>query len=176
LATTIFGLPISSFSQSDFRFDVNGSLGLGWYDSHDYGAFKNAGFGLGWRPFMKASSPLRGVGAEFQANYSWDISQGCCVKTQTIYNGAFLYHFSVRGTEPFVGLGFGGSDHTDCQGRSAPGNPPAVWTVQTSVGVKLPIGMHWYIRPQLDLFNGEFDSGGTRWFYRAGLAGVGYRF
>lgn len=124
---------------------------------------------------MRSSTPLRGIGAGFEINHSWDI--GDTIETQTIYTGLFLYHFSIKGAEPFVGFGFGGSNHTEALGRSAPGSPPAIWTVQTSLGMKLPLGERWYIRPQFDVFNGDYSSGGggTRWFYR-GAGGIGYRF
>jgi hypothetical protein len=174
VAAIIISLSPSLLAQNELRFDVYAGLAAGWYDLH-VGAHKNFGLGFGWRPFIKSSSPLRGIGAEFEANHSWGMDGN--VHTQTIGTGTLLYNFSMKGAEPFVGFGFGGSDHTEAHGLSAPGNPRAIWTVQTSVGMKFPLGQRWYIRPQFDVFNGDYSSGNgpTRWFYRGG-GGIGYRF
>jgi hypothetical protein len=173
VAAMILSCPAFLPAQSDFRFDVHASLGVGWHDNH-VGAKKNVGVGFGWRPFAKSRSALKGIGAEFETNQSWDIGP---FRSQTIFTGNLLYHFSLGRTEPFAGFGFGGYDHPDYRGARARGNPPAVWITHTSVGLKVPLGNDWYIRPQLDLFNGDFaNTGGrTRWFYRS-IGGVGFRF
>lgn len=176
----LLGYPCLTWAQTRFKAEGFGTLGTAWHEVSG-AAGLNVGAGFGWRPFAGHNSALRGLGVGGELNYSPNITDSPDgVSSRTTATGDVRYHFTLGRVEPFVGIGLGFSDFTRNPGRSAPGNPRAIYVGAAFAGMNFVIRDHWFLRPEFRAFNGIFSGsisgpgGNERHLYRTSV-GIGYR-
>jgi hypothetical protein len=177
----IIAFPILSLAQNRSRLHAFGTLGVTRYEvSRATGL--NVGGGVGWRPFGRRASALRGIEVGGELNLSPNVTDSPGgLSNRIIGTGDVRYYFALGRLEPFVGFSLGFTDFTQNPGgRSAPGNPPAGYIGALAAGMMVGIHDHWFLRPEFRGYNGIWrgtisgPGGNERHLYRTSVA-IGYR-